>query len=551
MYVGFTTKFYYCIKGFSLHKLAFNESFSHLINNKFHPVYPRLIMPQSTYNSSSAVLISEQVHSSDIQHQKQIANKESDWFYGTEELLDALPKVWTRSMLYLLIGFTAVALPWTMFSQVDETGNASGRIEPKGATQKLDSAVTGSVIAVNVKEGATVKAGQVLVEIESEVLRTELQQTQARIEGLVNRQAQLELLKNQVLLAINIQEQQNQSQQLEKLAQLNQAKANVDAKQSAYHLQKLERLAQVDQVKQNINSTEIAHRLTKSRLQRDLSEVSRYRKLLQEGAIPQTRFVEIEKTAEDSQRLEEEAKANIQQAQLRLQEELSRYNSIMSQAQSDIQQAKLRLQEQESSYQSVVQAGKLTLLKNQEQLKDLQTQITTVKSEITQTKSQIKSLELQLQQRVVRSPIDGTIFELPVKKPGSVVQPGQMMAQIAPKGADLILKAQMPSQQSGFLKVGMPVKIKFDAYPFQEYGVTQGRVTWISPDAKMQENSPTRLETYELEITLEKPYIQAGNKRIPLTPGQTATAEVIVRQRRLIDFILDPFKKLQNNGLDL
>lgn len=508
-------------------------------------------MPQSTYNSSSAVLISGQTHSTDIQQEKQTATTEKDWFYGTEELLDALPKAWTRSMLYLLVSFTAIALPWTMFSQVDETGNASGRIEPKGATQTLDSAVTGSVIAVNVQEGATVQAGQVLVEIDSEVLRTELQQTHAKLEGLVNRQAQLELLKNQVLLAINIQEQQNQSQQLEKLAQVNQARENLAAKQSAYNLQQWERLAQIEQAKQSINSTQIAHSLAKSRLSRDLLEVARYRQLLKQGVIPQIRFVEIEKTAEESQRLGEETKANIKQSQLRLQEEVSRYNSIMTQAKSDIEQAKLRLQEQESSYQSVVQAGKLTLLKNQEQLKDLQTQITSVTSEITQTKSQIKSLELQLQQRVVRSPIDGTIFELPVKKPGSVVQTGQMLAQIAPKGATLILKAQMPSQQSGFVKVGMPVKIKFDAYPFQEYGVTQGRVTWISPDAKIPENSPTRLETYELEIALEQPYIQAGNKRIPLTPGQTATAEVIVRQRRVIDFILDPFKKLQKNGLDL
>lgn len=435
-------------------------------------------MPQSTYNSSSAILISGQTHSADIQQEKQTETTEKDWFYGTEELLDALPKAWTRSMLYLLVSFTAVALPWTMFSQVDETGNASGRIEPKGATQTLDSAVTGSVIAVNVQEGATVQAGQVLVEIDSEVLRTEMQQTQAKLEGLVNRQAQLELLKNQVLLAINIQEQQNQSQQLEKLAQVNQARENLDAKQSAYNLQQWERLAQIEQAKQSINSTQIAHRLAKSRLSRDLLEVARYRQLLKQGVIPQIRFVEIEKTAEESQRLAEEAKANIKQSQLRLQEDVSRYNSMMTQAKSDIEQAKLRLQEQESSYQSVVQAGKLTLLKNQEQLKDLQTQITSVTSEITQTKSQIKSLELQLQQRVVRSPIDGTIFELPVKKPGSVVQTGQMLAQIAPKGATLILKAQMPSQQSGFVKVGMPVKIKFDAYPFQEYGVTQGRVTW-------------------------------------------------------------------------
>jgi HlyD family secretion protein len=508
-------------------------------------------MSQSTYNSSSTLIISGQLQPSDIQYEKQTKTKENDWFYGTEELLDALPKAWTRSMLYFLISFTTIALPWTMFSKVDETGSATGRIEPQGATQKLDSTVTGSVVAVNFQEGANIKAGQVLMEINSDILQTEIQQTKAKIEGLVNRQAQLELLKNQILLAINIQEQQNQSQQLEKLAQVNQARENLNAKQSAYNLQRLEKLAQINQAKHNINSNQIAYRLAVSRLNRDVSEVERYRLLLKEGAISQIKIVELEKIAEDSQRLQEEAKANIKFSQLRLQEEVNRYQSMMIQAKSDIEQAKLRLQEQESSYQSLMQAGKLTLLKNQEQLKDIQTQITTITSEISQTQSQIKSLELQLKERVVRSPIDGTIFELPITKPGSVVQPGQRIAQIAPKGATLVLKAQMLSQESGFVKVGMPVKIKFDAYPFQEYGVVKGRVSWISPDAKIQENSPTRIETYQVEIALDKPYIETGNKRILLTPGQTATAEVIVRQRRVIDFILDPFKKLQKNGLDL
>jgi HlyD family secretion protein len=508
-------------------------------------------MPQSTYHSASSFSISGQIDSAVITPEKQPVNQESDWFYGTEELLDALPRTWTRSILYLLISFTAITLPWTMFSQVDETGNATGRIEPKGATQRLDSSVTGNVISVNFQEGSTVKAGQVLMEMDSDLLQKDLQQTQARLEGLANRKSQLELLKNQVLLAINIQEQQNHSQKLEKMAQINQARENLSAKQSAYHLQKLEKVAQLDQAKHNVNANQITYRLATSRLNRDLLEVQRYRLLLQEGAISQIKVVELEKTAEDSKRLQQEAKSNIKIAELRLKEEMNRSKSMMLQAKSEIEQAKLRLQEQESSYQSLMQAGKLTLLRSQEQLKDIQSQITTITSEMAQTKSQIESLQLQLKQRVVRSPIDGTIFELPIQKPGSVVQTGQMIAQIAPKGANLILKAEMPSEQSGFVEIGMPVKIKFDAYPFQEYGISQGHITWISPDAKIPENSRTRRETYQLEITLEKPYIQAGNKRIPLTPGQTATAEVIVRQRRVIDFILDPFKKLQQGGLEL
>lgn len=76
-------------------------------------------------------------------------------------------------------------------------------------------------------------------------------------------------------------------------------------------------------------------------------------------------------------------------------------------------------------------------------------------------------------------------------------------------------------------------------------------MSWISPDSKVSETNSGKLETYELDIALPQPYIQTANKRIELTPGQTATAEVIIRQRRVIDFLLDPFKKLQKGGLDL
>ena len=109
----------------------------------------------------------------------------------------------------------------------------------------------------------------------------------------------------------------------------------------------------------------------------------------------------------------------------------------------------------------------------------------------------------------------------------------------------------MPNQDSGFLKLGMPVKVKFDAYPFQEYGIVQGKVTWISPDSKITQTPQGNIENYELEITLDQQYVENGNKRISLGAGQTANAEVIIRQRRVIDFVLDPFKKLQKGGLEI
>jgi hemolysin D len=106
-------------------------------------------------------------HTEDNKDKNNANDLPNDFFYGTEELLDTLPRPWSRSLLYLLIGFTVIVLPWIMLSKIDETGSARGRLEPLEATLRLDTIANGSVTAVKVKEGETVKAGQVLLELEA------------------------------------------------------------------------------------------------------------------------------------------------------------------------------------------------------------------------------------------------------------------------------------------------------------------------------------------------------------------------------------------------
>jgi HlyD family secretion protein len=494
----------------------------------------------------------QQVSQLETEKNQQILEENNhDLHYATKDLLDGLPKLWSHGILYVLIVFTIIGIPWATLSKVDETGSARGRIEPQGATQKLDSEASGSIKLVKVKEGDFVEAGQVLLELNTDVLKTELEQTKTKLSGLLNQQSQLDLLKEKIKLSLNTLEQQNQSQALEKLSQVNQAKQTLQVKENVYHLQKLEQQALVNRVKQQIAAAENDRESAKIRLEIDEKQVKRFSTLLKDGAVSTTQVDELIKQEQESKRIYENTKYEVKQAKLRLIEEENRYQAKISQLQADIKQAKLRLQEAESSYQSVLQAGKLAVLKNQEQIKDIEAKISNLETEIERTNSQIASLNIQLEQRIVRSPIDGIIFELPFTKPGAVVQPGQRIAQIAPQNAQLILNAKMPSQDSGFLKIGMPVKVKFDAYPFQEYGIVPGKVVWISPDSKVQQTPQGNIESYELEITLEQQYVENGDQRILLTAGQTANAEVIIRQRRIIDLVLDPFKKLQKNGLEL
>jgi HlyD family secretion protein len=90
----------------------------------------------------------------------------------------------------------------------------------------------------------------------------------------------------------------------------------------------------------------------------------------------------------------------------------------------------------------------------------------------------------------------------------------------------------------------MPVQIKQDAYPFQDFGVSLGRVGSISSDSKPDERLG---QVYRVEIDLEQDHINVRGKPIRFKPGQTAIGEIVTRRRRIADVLLDPLKKLQSS----
>jgi hemolysin D len=497
------------------------------------------IAPESTAIEKS---LSEQIEAE---------RREWDWSPDLDEQLNTLPKVWTRGLLYFVVAFSAIALPWSFFARVDETGVARGRIEPSGATQRIDAPAGGTVTAVQVQEGQLVQRGQILLELETDELRSDLQQLQAKLTGQLGQLNQLEMLKNQSLGSLGVQAQQNQAQISEKDAQVNQARQTFQSGQSNLPLQEAEKLAQVDQALAKVNTAKQDLIRTNSLYQRDVEEIKRYRQLAASGLVPTVKVAEVERVAEESRRLRDQAEGEVKQAQQLLAEQQASYQRLQKQLLSDQQLAALQLDERQGGKVSFSKSGELALLKNQERLQELEGQITRLKTEVKQSQNQTKVIDLQIRKRSVRSPITGTIFELPIKKDKAFVQTGQLVAQIAPKNASLVVRAQIPSANSGFLKVGQPVKLKFDAYPYQDYGTSSGRLRWIAPNSRQMNISNAQVEVFDLEVTMDRPYLQAAAKQILLTPGQSVSAEIIVRQRRIIDFLLDPFRKLQEDGLKL
>jgi hemolysin D len=425
-----------------------------------------------------------------------------DWSVSTQELLDALPQRWSRSLLYTIVMFSSIALPWAFLAQVDEIGTARGRLEPKGKTIQLDAPIAGTIAKVNVKEGDTVQAGQPLLDLDIKLLQTELQQITDQLDGQMNRLVPLRLMQQQLEFSLRTQRLQ-------------------------YQAQIAEQSAERDRTRQRLRYFAKTYALSQQVFEKDATRATKFRRFFEQGILPGVQ-------AEDAER-----------AMLITDQSLKQIQSEMAQAQVD-------LQKQRSTAERIRREGEIALIATERQRQQSQAEIAQIQGDIAALRSRSQTLALQIQQSQLKIPVEGTIFELPQSHPGAVVQPGQMLATIAPKGAPLILRAQITTADSGFLKVGLPVKVKLDAYPFQEYGIVPGKIRWISPSAKTPKNAApgNNQSVFDVEIELTQTAVQVGKKSIALKPGQTANAEIIIRQRHIADFFLDPFRKLQQGGFN-
>ena len=166
-----------------------------------------------------------------------------------------------------------------------------------------------------------------------------------------------------------------------------------------------------------------------------------------------------------------------------------------------------------------------------------------LQNRIARLQSEIAAAELAMQHTTVTAPVSGLITTMEVRSAGTVLQPGQTLATIAPAGARLLVEALVPNKDIAFIEKGLPAKLKFDAFPFQDYGAVEGTVIEVSPDAQLDKDSQS---FYKVTIAPQKTEIATRDKNIPLRTGMTLTAEIVTERKSILSLILEPFRKLRN-----
>jgi len=171
----------------------------------------------------------------------------------------------------------------------------------------------------------------------------------------------------------------------------------------------------------------------------------------------------------------------------------------------------------------------------------------TLDQRLAQIDAQMGQTEAGAEQ-ILRASQDGRIAVLRARA-GEQAEPGTPLAIILPAGAALIAEVYLPSRAAGFAQEGQTVKLMYDAFPYQKFGLARGEIMSISAVALRPDEvgvtaaSPELL--YRAKIRLSQQVVMAFGKALPLQAGMELSADIILEERRVMDWLMEPLRSIR------
>ena len=459
----------------------------------------------------------------------------------TETPLSAAPKWIAR----LVILFALIALLWAIFGKLDIVAVAQGKTSLGGRSKTIQALETAVVERINVKDGQTVKKGDVLIELAGIGSDSDYNRS---LEAL--RAAYLNKWRSETLLAAI---ENGHSPRLSSSIDTNtQSNTVQDTQSSASSPQDSQATSVSPSLKQQI----IASIPQSAIIEAQTLVLNQYQawstKDLQLASVKEQRIAERASTQSQISKLAAMTQIEGQRVndyrELVAQDYLAKH-SLLEQEGKYIQ-AKNDLASQQSTLQQITQA-----IKQAEDERTLNTQ--TIKRDtldvLRQANEQIGQLEpeaAKAEQRkqllTLTAPVDGTVQQLAMHTIGGVVTAAQPIMVIVPSEDKLEIEAIVPNKDIGFVQVGQEVVVKIESFPYTRYGYLTGKVKTVSFDAV--ENKDLGL-VYTAIVSLDKDTLNIEGKPVRLDAGMNATAEIKTGKRSVISYLLSPLQTKVDESL--
>lgn len=397
---------------------------------------------------------------------------------------------------------------------IDKVVTAQGKVVAQSATSVVQPLETAIVRSIDVREGQVVRKGEILARLDptfasadassldSQVasLETEVERLQAEAAGTVYRPrdgSPLAVLQGAIFLQRQAERGFKNENYTQKIGSLQTQIQRAVADRDAYG-QRLSVAEDVERKRMELERLQVGSQL--NRLAATDSRIEAKRGM--DSASSQ-----VMQTARDLQALQAERDAYNQQWRGQISQDLTDQGRKLSDARENLNKANLRRQ----------------------------------------------LVELRAEQ-------DSIVLNVAKVSPGSVLQSGEQFFTLVPVGAPLEVEASIAGMDAGYVHAGNTVTVKFDTFPFTQYGAAEGKVRLVSadsfssnPDEKQrgvqQTQAPTGAAYYRTRITLDEIKLHDTPAGFRVVPGMPVTADIKVGERTVMSYLLSRVLPVAMDGM--
>lgn len=210
----------------------------------------------------------------------------------------------------------------------------------------------------------------------------------------------------------------------------------------------------------------------------------------------------------------------------------------------------LRSERQELAREQVNQRNLVAQLQTEQALlpEDHANTVDQIQAKLSDIAQQIAQLHGQ-RAYIVKAPRAGAVSNLQARE-GQQTRSDIPLLSLVPENARLNAHLLIPVRSAGFVEPGQHLEIRYDAFPYQKFGLYQGKIMSVSdtvllPNELMEVPVPIQEPVYRVLAELSQPFVNAYGRNIPLKAGMTLSADVRLSERTLMEWLLEPLYSLK------
>jgi len=372
---------------------------------------------------------------------------------------------------------------WASVMQIETRSQAMGQVIASERTQVIQASVDGVMAKLLVREGETVQRNQLLAVLEQTQAQAAVNESSGKVAAL-----QAAIVRYEAEL------------------QDIQSSATPDTARAGGARQRLRSTGQLEFPTQLLafpdfirNQTELYERRRRSLLE-ELAVLGRLRDNVQE--------------------------------ELRMSEPLLKTGDI---SRVEI----LRLQKQVAELEGQI------INRRNKYFQDAQTELTRVQEELRSQQQSLTDRSVNFNRTEIRTPAAGVVRNIRITTRGARVRPGDIMLDLLPTDGELVLEAKLKPGDIGHVAVGQPATVKLDAWDYSIYGMLDGDVIYISPDALNEDTRAGEHIYYRIRIRIrpDSRLRDRTGKTIEVQSGMTGQIDIRTGGQTVLTYLTKPVTK--------